>query len=98
MHALAVGSEAINSFDRLDDVIKASVLSPGRGPDLHDALEFLSLVRFRAQAEDLKNGLQPGNSLSPERLSDFERKSLRDAFLVLDQAQDYLKFRYQSVR
>lgn len=98
VHALAVGSEAINSFDRLDDVIKASVLSPGRGPDLHDALEFLSLVRFRAQAEDLKNGLQPGNSLSPERLSDFERKSLRDAFLVLDQAQDYLKFRYQSVR
>lgn len=98
VHALSVGSEAVNSFDRLDDVIKAGVLSPGRGPDLHDALEFLSFVRFRAQAEDLKNGQQPGNSLEPERLSDFERKSLRDAFLVLDQAQDYLKFRHQSAR
>ena len=98
VHALTVGSEAINSFDRLDDVIKAGVLSPGRGPDLHDALEFLAFVRFRAQAEDLKNGQQPGNSLSPDRLSDFERKSLRDAFLVLDQAQDYLKFRHQSAR
>ncbi len=98
VHALAVGSEAINSFDRLDDVIRAGVLSPGRGPDLHDALEFLSFVRFRAQAEDLKNGQAPGNSLSPDRLSEFERKSLRDAFLVLDQAQDYLKFRHQSGR
>lgn len=98
VHALSVGSEAINSFDRLDDVIRAGVLAPGRGPDLHDALEFLSYVRFRAQAEDLKNGQTPGNSLSPQRLSEFERKSLRDAFLVLDQAQGYLKFRHQSGR
>ncbi|MGE0350999.1 DUF294 nucleotidyltransferase-like domain-containing protein [Hydrogenophaga sp.] len=98
VHALSVGSEAINSFDRLDDVIRANVLSPGRGPDLHDALEFLSFVRFRTQAEDLKNDQEPGNTVSPERISEFERKSLRDAFLVLDQAQDYLKFRHQSAR
>ena len=98
VHALAVGSEAINSFDRLDEVIRAGVLPPGRGPDLHDALEFVSFVRFRTQAEDLKAGLEPGNTVSPERLSDFERKSLRDAFLVLGQAQDYLKFRHQSAR
>lgn len=98
VHALSVGSEALNSFDRLDDVIKAGVLSPGRGPDLHDALEFLSFVRFRTQAEDLKNDQEPGNAVSPERLSAFERKNLRDAFLVLDQAQDYLKFRHQSAR
>lgn len=98
VHALSVGSEALNSFDRLDDVIKAGVLSPGRGPDLHDALEFLSFVRFRTQAENLKNDQEPGNAVSPERLSAFERKNLRDAFLVLDQAQDYLKFRHQSAR
>ncbi|MEZ5644609.1 MAG: DUF294 nucleotidyltransferase-like domain-containing protein [Burkholderiaceae bacterium] len=98
VHALAVGSEALNSFERLDDVIAAGVLPPGRGPDLHDALEFVSFVRFRTQAEDLKAGQEPGNTVSPERLSDFERKSLRDAFLVLGQAQDYLKFRHQSVR
>ncbi len=98
VHALSVGSEALNSFERLDDVIRAGVLPPGRGPDLHDALELLSFVRFRTQAEDLKNGQEPGNTVSPERLSDFERKSLRDAFLVLGQAQDYLKFRHQSGR
>lgn len=98
VHALSVGSEALNSFDRLDEVIRAGVLPPGRGPDLHDALEFLSFVRLRTQAEDLKAGLEPGNTVSPERLSAFERKSLRDAFLVLSQAQDYLKFRHQSVR
>lgn len=98
VHALAVGSESLNSFDRLDDVMAAGILPSGRGPDLHDALEFLSFVRFRTQAEDLKTGQEPGNTVSPERLSEFERKSLRDAFLVLSQAQDFLQFRHQSVR
>jgi len=98
VHALSVGSQALNSFERLDEVIGAGILPPGRGPDLHDALEFLCFVRFRTQAEDLKSGQEPGNSVDPERLSDFERKSLRDAFLVLGQAQDYLKFRHQSAR
>lgn len=98
VHALAVGSRAINSFERLDAVIKAGVLPAGRGPDLHDALEFIAFVRFRTQAEDLRAGREPGNVVEPERLSEFERKTLRDAFTVLSHAQDYLRYRYQSAR
>ncbi|MCP5280050.1 MAG: cyclic nucleotide-binding/CBS domain-containing protein [Rhodoferax sp.] len=98
VHALAVGSQARNSFERLDDVIAAQVLAPGRGPDLHDALEFISTVRIRNQASDLQAGIEPDNSIEPDKLSDFERKSLRDAFQILDNAQSYLKFRYQPGR
>lgn len=98
VHALAVGSQALNSYERLDDVIKAGILPRGRGPDLHDALEFIAFVRLRAQADDLRSGREPGNALSPDRLSEFERKSLRDAFTVLSHAQDFLRFRYQSAR
>lgn len=98
VHALAVGSEATNSFERLNDVVRAKVLPPGRGPDLHDALEFIATVRLRNQAEDLKAEREPDNSLEPDRLSDFERKRLRDAFTVLSHAQDFLKYRYGSGR
>lgn len=98
VHALAVGSQARNSFERLQDVIAANALSPGRGPDLHDALEFISTVRIRNQANDLQAGREPDNSIEPEKLSDFERKSLRDAFQILNNAQSYLKFRYQPGR
>ncbi len=94
VHALAAGSQAINSHERLDDVIRAGILPPGRGEDLHNALAFLSDVRLRNQAEDVRAGREPGNSIEPDRLSDFERKSLRDAFTVLSHAQDYLKYRY----
>ena len=94
VHALGVGSRAVNSFERLDHIIQAGILPPGRGPDLRDALEFLSQVRLRNQADDVRAEREPGNSISPEQLSAFERKSLRDAFTVLSQAQDYLKYRY----
>lgn len=94
VHALAAGSEAVNSHERLDDVIRAGILPPGRGEDLRNALEFLLDVRLRNQADDVRAGREPGNSIEPDRLSEFERKSLRDAFTVLSRAQDYLKYRY----
>ncbi len=98
IHALAIGSRNRNSFDRLQDIIKANILPPGRGPDLRDALEFISLVRARNQAQDIVAGQEPDNSMEPENLSEFERKNLRDAFLILANAQKYLKFRYQPGR
>ena len=98
VHALAIGSQALNSFDRLREIIDAAVLPLGRGQDLYDALEFISTVRARHQADELASGNEPDNSIDPEKLSDFERKSLRDAFLILGNAQKYLKYRYQPGR
>jgi len=98
VHALAIGSLARNSFDRLDDIEKANILPPGRGPDLRDALEFISMTRARGHAQDILNGQEPDNRIVPDDLSDFDRKSLRDAFLILANAQRYLRFRYQPNR
>lgn len=101
VHSLAIGSQAVNSFDRIKDIIQSGILPPGRGQDLHDALEFISSVRIRTQANDIAAGLPTqalGNSVEPEKLSEFDRKSLRDAFLMLSNAQRYLKFRYQPGR
>jgi len=98
VHALAIGSQALNSFDRLRDIIDAAILPLGRGQDLYDALEFISMVRARHQAEDLAVGVEPDNSIDPEKLSEFERKSLRDAFMILGNAQKFLKYRYQPGR
>lgn len=96
VHALAVGSRAQNSFERLEDVIRADLLPPGKGRDLSDALEYISMVRIRHQALDIERGDEPDNNIEPDNLSTFERRNLKEAFQVLDKAQDFLKFRYQS--
>lgn len=98
VHALAVGSLARNSFDRLQDIIEADILPRGRGQDLRDALEFISMVRIRHQALDLEARQEPDNNIEPENLSDFERKNLKDAFQILSNAQKFLKYRYQPGR
>ncbi|PWW12654.1 DUF294 nucleotidyltransferase-like domain-containing protein [Mangrovibacter plantisponsor] len=98
VHALSVGSMAHNSFDRLNDVIAADILPNGRGQDLRDSLEFISMVRIRHQAQDVEAGQNPDNKIEPLNLSDFERKNLKDAFQILSNAQKYLKYRYQPGR
>lgn len=96
VHALAVGSRAKNSFERLDDIINAGILPKGRGMDLRDALEFISMVRIRHQAIDVENDIAADNNIEPEHLSDFERRNLKDAFQILSNAQNFLKYRYQA--
>lgn len=96
VHALAVGSRAKNSFERLDDIIDAGILPQGRAVDLRDAMEFISMVRIRHQAYDVEDNHEPDNNVEPENLSDFERRNLKDAFQVLSNAQNFLKYRYQA--
>ncbi|MGF1755629.1 DUF294 nucleotidyltransferase-like domain-containing protein [Vibrio makurazakiensis] len=96
VHSLAVGSRSKNSFERLDDIIDAGILPKGRAQDLKDAMEFISMVRIRHQALDVNNEIDPDNNIEPENLSDFERRNLKDAFQILSNAQNFLKFRYQA--
>lgn len=98
VHALAMGSLSHNSFDRLRDLEEANFLPPGMAADLGDALELIATVRIRHQARDLAVGREPDNNIEPDNLSEFERKTLRDAFQVLSNAQKSLRFRYQNLR
>ena len=96
VHALAVGSDACNTFERLDDIIEAGIIPEGRGPDLRDAMEFISLVRIRHQVRDLEEGVEPENTIDPADMSEFERRHLKDAFQILNNAQNFVKYLYHS--
>ncbi|GLT14465.1 DUF294 nucleotidyltransferase-like domain-containing protein [Vibrio algivorus] len=96
VHALAVGSRAQNSFERLDDIIEAGILPKGRAEDIQDAMEYISMVRIRHQALDVENEIEPDNNIEPDNMSDFERRNLKDAFQILSNAQNFLKYRYHG--
>jgi CBS domain-containing protein len=94
VHALACGSTAQNSFDRLNDIAKTQLLPSGVGDRIRYALEFISMVRIRHQAMALQRDHPPGNSIEPENISATERHNLKDAFQLLSDAQKFLQFRY----
>lgn len=94
VHALSIGSMPCNTFARLEDIIEANLLPHGRGPDLRDAYELIAMVRIRQQARAIEAGEEPDNNIRPDQLSDFERKTLKDAFQIVSHAQKYLRYRY----
>ncbi|AKH20767.1 putative nucleotidyltransferase substrate binding domain-containing protein [Sedimenticola thiotaurini] len=95
VYALAAGSHAINTQDRLKEVAAGGEVSHGGAHDLRDALEFVSSLRIRHQARQIKAGEAPDNYMSPDDLSHFERSHLKDAFSVVRTMQNVLSQRYQ---
>lgn len=96
VHALAAGSRAQNSFERLKDISETRLLPEGASERLRDALEFISMVRIRHQLHNLEQGEEPNNSIRPDIVSADERHSLKAAFQVLSNAQKFLQFRYRD--
>ncbi len=94
IHALACGSRARNSFERLDDIAKTQLLTPNAVEKIRYALEFMAMVRIQHHAYDLEAERAPDNDIEPENVSNSERLNLKDAFQVLSNAQSFLQFRY----
>ncbi|MCE9665232.1 DUF294 nucleotidyltransferase-like domain-containing protein [Halomonas sp. M5N1S17] len=94
VHALACGSQAQNSFERLDAIGNTQLLAPGAGEKLRYALELIAMARIRHQVIDIQQDRMPDNNIEPENVEDSERHNLKDAFQVLSNAQKFLKYRY----
>jgi len=98
IHALACGSRAQNSFDRLDDIAQTQLLTPNAVEKIRYALEFMSMARIWHHLYDVEAGTEPDNNIEPEDVSNSERHNLKDAFQVLSNAQSFLQFRYPTSR
>ena len=94
IHALACGSQAQNSFERLSDIAETQLLGPGVADRLSYALEVLSLTRLRHQAIDINEEREPDNNIEPENVPPKERAEIKAAFRALSDAQKFLRFRY----
>jgi CBS domain-containing protein len=95
VHALATGTPHVGTQSRLRAVAAAGRLSPEAAADLAGAMEFLGQVRLRHQAAQVRAGRTPDNYVSPDELSAFEKRHLRDAFQVVKQGQAVLARTYQ---
>lgn len=94
VYALAEGSAAVNTTARLRAAMASRRLSPGAGNDLLDAMEFISHVRWEHQSKQVRAGVDPDNFVSPEELSDFERRNLKNAYAVVKRTHQYLSQKY----
>ncbi len=94
MHALALGSPAVTTLARIEAARAAGSISDELADDLRDAFEFIGYVRLRHQSAQERAGLPTDNFVSPDALSSFEKRHLREAFSIVRFAQHALGRRY----
>jgi CBS domain-containing protein len=96
IHALSNGIGAVNTLERLQQLSDGGGMASSDAADLRDAYEFIAGVRLRHQADRIRDGKEPDNYVSPDALSPFERRHLKDAFKVVSRMQSALEQRYQT--
>jgi CBS domain-containing protein len=84
----------INTRARLEQTAAAKKLGSAQVDDLLDAFEFISYVRLRHQGRQVRDGEVPDNFVSPDELTNVERRHLRDVFQVVRKAQSVLAQTY----
>lgn len=92
--ALAEGIGKVNTTERIEALSKTRSMSQEMAMNLIDALEFIANLRIRHQANQISNDKAPDNYLPPDQLSSLERKHLKDAFIIIKDAQESLRTRY----
>ncbi len=96
--ALAEGSSATNTVERLRAVAGTPSISREMAENLEDAYAFISELRICHQARQIRKGIAADNFLPPGKLSELDRKHLKDAFSIIQDMQTTIENRYQTGR
>ena len=98
IHALSAGITELGTLDRLRRAAEVGALSAEGAEELTGAWELINTLRARHQAERIRAGEPPGNTLSPDTLSSLDRRHLKDAFSVIKTYQEALAQAHQAER
>jgi CBS domain-containing protein len=93
VHALAAGSTALGTIDRLRDAAARRVLSAAGAGELADAFELSASIRASHQVRQLQRGVPPDNYLRPDELTEYELRRLKRAYRIIRRHQHVLERR-----
>lgn len=92
-HALAAGSTAKATVDRLHAAAARGVLAEDTAVELEEAFVTICRVRLEHQAAQVERDVQPDNHVDPRELAPLARRQLKEAFRAVYRAQRSLDAR-----
>lgn len=96
IHALAHGADAVNTRERLQQLMHKKVFTIADGRNLQDAFDTIQQLRVENQSRQIAAGQQASNYLNPKDLPELERKHLKDAFTIVHDSQEALRNHYRQ--
>ena len=91
LHALAAGSTAVGTLDRLRASGARGSLGETRATELSEAFATVTRVRFEHQAAQVERGHPPDNRIDPGDLPPAARRELKESFRIIAKAQKALE-------
>src|SRR5579864_1918145 len=98
LHALAAGSRARPTLERLQAAAAAGTLSAAGAATLAESFRFLLRLRLRSQLAALRRGEPPAQAVRLQDLSALERQYLKETFLAIREIQEATALRYGADR
>ncbi|MCS7149721.1 MAG: DUF294 nucleotidyltransferase-like domain-containing protein [Caldimicrobium sp.] len=93
--ALENGIRTPNTFERINELRGLNVIGSDYAKDLKEAYKFLLALRFKFQAQKIREKKEPDNYINPKLLSKADRNTLKDIFRFIRDFQDFLRDRYK---
>ncbi len=97
LFSLEKGIDETSTFDRIEILKDKHTIVKEYADEIKYAFEFIMLLRIHHQYEQIQSGVSPDNFINPDKLSNLERKTLKDSFHLISKLQDILIERYKPL-
>ena len=93
---LEKGIKETPTLERLSALKGVHSIVEGHEEELEHAFEFLMLLRIQHQYEQIEAGKVPNNFINPDKLSNLERRMIKEAFSLISKIQNIMIERYKQ--
>jgi CBS domain-containing protein len=96
LFALERGVKETSTLERIRALRDKHTILQEYADEIEHAFEFITLLRLDHQAELLQEGKAIDNFINPNKLSNLEKKTVKDAFHLISKLQDSTIERYKA--
>ena len=97
LFSLEKGLKETSTIERLSVLREKHTIVKEFADELEHALEFMMLLRIQHQLEQIESGKEPDNFINPNKLSNLERKMIKESFNLIARMQDIIIERYKPL-
>ena len=97
LFALEKGIRETSTLERIETLRSMHTIVEEYADDLEQAFEFITLLRIHHQYAQISSGVAPDNFINPNRLSNLEKRSIKEAFQLITKIQDLIIELYKSL-
>jgi CBS domain-containing protein len=97
LFALEKGVRETSTLERIEALRTKHTIVEEYADELKHAFEFIMLLRIHNQFGQIESGKVPDNFINPSRLSNLEKRTVKEAFTLISKLQDLIVEMYKHM-